>query len=219
MVKILVIDDEKMINDLIAMNLQMVNYQADQAFDGEEALAQISQNEYDLALLDIMLPKIDGFELIPHLLERGIPVIYLTAKDSLSDKVQGLKLGADDYITKPFEALELLARIEAVLRRTGRLEPAFMLEDVEVNLEERRVTKGGQPIELTAQEFALLEVLIQHCNIAMTREQLLEHAWGYDYMGETRTVDIHIQRLRRKLEWDKVLQTVYKYGYRLEKKV
>lgn len=219
MAKILVIDDEKMINDLIAMNLQMVSYQVDQAFDGEEALACISQKEYDLALLDIMLPKIDGFELISHILERGIPVIYLTAKDSLSDKVQGLKLGADDYITKPFEALELLARIEAVLRRAGRLDRAFVLGDVEVNLEERRVTKGGRPVELTAQEFALLEVLIQHCNIAMTREQLLEHAWGYDYMGETRTVDIHIQRLRRKLEWDKVLQTVYKYGYRLEKKV
>lgn len=219
MEKILVVDDEKMINDLITLNLQTVGYQVTQAFEGKEALRLIKKKEFDLVLLDIMLPQMDGFELIPFILERKMPVIYLTAKDSLTDKVRGLKLGADDYITKPFEALELLARIEAVLRRSGHQNRTFTLGNVEVDLGKHIVRRNGIPVELTAQEFSLLEVLIWHCNIALTREQLLEQAWEYDGSGETRTVDIHIQRLRKKLDWDQFIKTVYKYGYRLEKKI
>ena len=208
-----------MINDLITLNLQTVGYQVTQAFEGKEALRLIKKKEFDLVLLDIMLPQMDGFELIPFILERKMPVIYLTAKDSLTDKVRGLKLGADDYITKPFEALELLARIEAVLRRSGHQNRTFTLGNVEVDLGKHIVRRNGIPVELTAQEFSLLEVLIWHCNIALTREQLLEQAWEYDGSGETRTVDIHIQRLRKKLDWDQFIKTVYKYGYRLEKKI
>jgi FixJ family two-component response regulator len=146
----------------------------------------------------------------------NLPVIYLTAKNSLTDRVKGLKLGAEDYITKPFETLELLARIEVVLRRYGKTNPCFQYKNVEINLSERLVRKAGQVIDLTAQEFALLEVLLQNRNLALSREKLLEAAWGYDYIGETRTVDMHIQRLRKKLDWEDVIRTVYKYGYRLE---
>ena len=135
------------------------------------------------------------------------------------DKVKGLKLGADDYVTKPFESIELLARVETVLRRCGRQEKEFCLGEVTVNFAQRKVFRGQNPVELTAQEFALLEVLIRNCNLALSREQLLEQAWGYVYEGETRTVDIHIQRLRKKLGWEKEIETVYKYGYRLGKTV
>lgn len=218
MADILIVDDEEMINDLISMNLQMVGHNTMQVYSGSQVLEALEKQRFDLILLDIMLPEMDGFELLPYIVERGIPVIYLTAKASLTDKVKGLKLGADDYITKPFEAVELLARIEAVLRRNGRQREEFTLKGVQVRLQERSVLRDGEPVELTAQEFSLLEVLIHHCNIALTREQLLEKAWGYTYNGESRAVDIHIQRLRKKLDWEDVIQTVYKYGYRLEKK-
>lgn len=219
MAEILIVDDEKKINDLIAMNLQMVGHHTVSAFSGKEALECLAAQEFDLAILDIMLPETDGYELLPYFINRQIPVIYLTAKDSLSDKVQGLKMGADDYITKPFETVEMIARIEAVLRRCGRGQQTFVLGDVEVDLLRRQVKKNGKIVELTAQEYALLEILIQNCNIALSRDQILNLAWGYEYGGETRTVDAHIQRIRRKLGWEHTIQTVYKYGYRLERQV
>lgn len=219
MAEILIVDDEKKINDLIAMNLQMVGHHTVSAFTGGEALDCLKKGEFDLVLLDIMLPELDGYELLPYFMERQIPVIYITAKDSVSDKVQGLKMGADDYITKPFETVEMIARIEAVLRRCGRQQKNFVLGDVEVDLSRRQVKKAGETVELTAQEFALLEILIQNCNIALSRDQILNLAWGYAYGGETRTVDAHIQRIRRKLGWEQRIQTVYKYGYRLEKQI
>lgn len=219
MADILIIDDEKPINDLILMNLQMVGHHAEQAFTGDEALQKIKAYPFDLALLDIMLPQLDGYQLLPHFLQKKIPVIYLTAKDSLSDRVKGLTAGADDYITKPFEAVELLARIEAVLRRCNREQKLFVAEHVQVDFQSRKAYRNGQETELTAQEFLLLEVLARNCNIALSREQLLELAWGYEYGGETRTVDIHIQRLRKKLGLEHIIKTVYKYGYRMEKKL
>lgn len=216
MAHILVVDDEETISDLIVMNLNMVGFTCSQAFNGQEALDIINKEQFDLCLLDIMLPGKDGFQLIDKFKEANIPVIYLTAKSSLTDRVKGLNLGAEDYIVKPFETLELIARVKVVLRRNGKDYKSFRLKDVEISLMERTATKNNIQVELTAQEFALLEVLIQNQNLALTREQLLEAAWGYDYFGETRTVDMHIQRLRKKLDWEDAIKTVYKYGYRLE---
>lgn len=216
MAHILIVEDEQSISDLILMNLTMVGHTGYQAFDSSEALEHLKNQHFDLCLLDVMLPRQDGFQFIDKFKAAQVPVIYLTARGSLTDRVKGLNLGAEDYITKPFETLELLARIEVVLRRYGRTNALFTHKDVEISLSERLVRKAGKTIELTAQEYALLEVLIQNRNLALSREKLLEAAWGYDYIGETRTVDMHIQRLRKKLDWEDVIKTVYKFGYRLE---
>jgi two-component system, OmpR family, alkaline phosphatase synthesis response regulator PhoP len=212
---ILIVEDEKPINDLIAMNLVLVGHTSEQAYDGNEALVYLKQNTYSLIVMDIMLPALDGFSLMQYVPE-GTPVIFLTAMGNLSDKVKGLKLGADDYIVKPFETIELLARIEAILRRTHRSLSIFSLDGTVVNLESRVVTVNGIETELTLREYELLEILIKNKNIALSREKLLKMAWEYDYFGETRTVDVHIQKLRKKLNWDDRIKTVYKMGYRLE---
>ncbi len=213
---ILIVDDEKSISDLIVMNLSMVGHSSDQAFDGREAVEKIKESHFDLCLLDIMLPGQDGFELISEFKKANIPVIYLSAKNSLIDRVKGLNLGAEDYIIKPFETLELLARIDVVLRREGKNKNIFSHKNVVVDLNKHMVLKDNQVVDLTAQEYLLLETLILNQNLALTREQLLTTAWGYDYIGETRTVDMHIQRLRKKLEWEDIIKTVFKFGYRLE---
>ena len=214
MAHILIAEDERAINNLMAANLRLVGHTCEQAFDGRETLDKVKQTEYDLLLLDVMLPGIDGFAL-KGMLPAELPVIYVTAKANLADKLRGLGLGADDYIVKPFEILELLARVENVLRRTRRNTTWFAFRDLQIDLKARRVLRGGQEIPLTPQEFALLEALVINRNLALSREKLLEIAWGYDYQGETRTVDVHIQRLRRKLGLEKEIQTVYKVGYRL----
>lgn len=216
MSRILIIEDEPAIADLIELNLSLVGHQTGRAADGRTALQLLEQQSFDLILLDVMLPGQDGFELVGNFQKRDIPVIFLTARNAVADKVHGLRLGADDYITKPFEAAELLARIDAVLRRAGKGQDQFSIHGVEINFQERSARLNGRTIDLTAQEFNLLEVLVQNRNIALSREKLLQSAWGYDYVGETRTVDIHVQRLRKKLQWEDCLKTVYKYGYRLE---
>ncbi|EHQ91148.1 response regulator transcription factor [Desulfosporosinus youngiae] len=215
MAHILIVEDEKPINDLIAMNLELVGHTSQQAFEGDEALAYINHNTYELIIMDVMLPGLDGFSLMRTVPE-NTPVIFLTAMGNLSDRVKGLKLGADDYIIKPFETVELLARIEAVLRRTQRSVNIFALDGTVVNLQSRVVTVNGSEIELTLREYELLEILIKNKNIALSREKLLKQAWNYDYFGETRTVDVHIQKLRKKLNWENRIRTVYKLGYRLE---
>lgn len=215
MAHILVVEDEKSINDLIAMNLSLVGHTSSQAYDGNEALGFLLQNTYDLVIMDIMLPEIDGYSLLQYVPKES-PVIFLTARGSLSDRVKGLTLGADDYVVKPFETVELLARIGAVLRRTHQSPGVFSLDDTVINLESRTVTVEGSEIELTLREYELLEVLIQNKNVALSREKLLKMAWDYDYFGETRTVDVHIQKLRQKLRWNDRIKTVYKLGYRLE---
>lgn len=214
--KILIVDDEEKIRELIRMNLELAGYKCDEAEDGEMALEKLNKFGPDLALLDIMLPKKNGYEIAQSFIKQNVPIIFLTAKDSVTDKVKGLKLGADDYIVKPFESMELLARIEVVLRRTGKFSDIFEYRNVKVDFAKREVFKNNEKIEMTAQEFELLKVLIQNKNLALSREKLLESAWGYDYYGDTRTVDMHIQRLRKKLSWDDIIVTVYKYGYRLE---
>ena len=219
MERIYLLEDDDSIRKLVIYALGSQGYEA-QGFDRpSDFWSAMEGPQPALILLDIMLPELDGYELLPYFMKKQVPVIYLTAKDSLMDKVKGLKLGADDYVTKPFESIELLARVETVLRRCGRQEKEFCLGEVTVNFAQRKVFRGQNPVELTAQEFALLEVLIRNCNLALSREQLLEQAWGYVYEGETRTVDIHIQRLRKKLGWEKEIETVYKYGYRLGKTV
>ena len=214
--KILIVDDEEKIRELIRMNLELAGYKCDEAEDGEIALEKLNKFSPDLALLDIMLPKKNGYEIAQSFIKQNVPIIFLTAKDSVTDKVKGLKLGADDYIVKPFESMELLARIEVVLRRTGKFSDIFEYRNIKVDFAKREVFKNNEKIEMTAQEFELLKVLIQNKNLALSREKLLESAWGYDYYGDTRTVDMHIQRLRKKLSWDDIVVTVYKYGYRLE---
>ena len=214
--KILIVDDEEKIRELIRMNLELAGYKCDEAEDGEIALEKLNKFSPDLALLDIMLPKKNGYEISQSFIKQNVPIIFLTAKDSVTDKVKGLKLGADDYIVKPFESMELLARIEVVLRRTGKFSDVFEYRNIKVDFAKREVFKNNEKIEMTAQEFELLKVLIQNKNLALSREKLLESAWGYDYYGDTRTVDMHIQRLRKKLSWDDIIVTVYKYGYRLE---
>lgn len=212
---ILVIEDEEPIRELIKLNLSMVGFEILEACDGEVGLHYINNEKVDLVLLDIMLPKRDGYELLPKIIQKNIPTIMLTAKDALKDKVKGLDMGADDYVTKPFEAVELIARIKSVLRRTGKEKAKVTFDDIEICFEERQVLKNGVEVELTYKEFDLLRLLAENIGKAMTRERLLELVWGYEFEGNTRTVDMHIQRVRNKLGTDKI-KTIYKVGYRLE---
>lgn len=211
---ILIVEDEIPINELVRRNLQSVGHRCISVFDGKAALLELEQHEVDLVLLDIMLPEMDGYEVYQHICKT--PTIFLTARSSLSDKVKGLTLGADDYLVKPFEMLELLARVDAVLRRTKKESKHFELDGVKIDFESRQVFLNENPVECTPKEFDLLEVLVNNRNIALSRDKLLELAWGYDYAGDTRTVDVHIQKLRKKLDMDGRIKTVYKLGYRLE---
>lgn len=186
------------------------------AYDGKEAADQIEKNNYDLILLDIMLPEIDGYELLEYIRPTETPVIFITAKGNLHDRVQGLRLGADDYIVKPFQISELTARVDALLRRMGKSVTQFSLFGVEINTESRIVTKDGIPIDLTLKEFDLLVELIRNKNVALYRDRLYEKVWNEPFTGETRTLDSHIQRLRKKLDWDEHIKTVFRIGYRLE---
>ncbi len=217
MAKILIIEDEKSINDLIAMNLSLVGHNCFQAFDGAEAQLAFEQHSPELVILDVMIPYCDGFSLMENRAFNNVPVVFLTAKSSVTDVVKGLNLGADDYITKPFEAIELIARIDAVLRRTLKNQSQiFCVGGAEINLTEHKAYLNKKEVELTNREFELMEVLIRNRNIALSREKLLDLVWGYDYIGDTRTVDVHIAKLRKKLGLNKQLKTVYKLGYRLE---
>lgn len=215
MINILIVEDEEAISEFIKLNLSMVGYNTYQAFDGQEAVEILGRNYIDLVLLDIMIPKLDGYELLPRIIKKDIPVILVTAKDGLEDRVMGLNLGADDYITKPFEGIELLARINALLRRIGKQANKRSFDDVEVFIDQRKVLKAGNEIDLTFKEFDLLRILLEHKGLALSREKLLQLVWDYDFEGSTRTVDIHIQRLRSKLGTERI-RTVYKVGYRLE---
>ncbi len=212
MARVLVVDDEAAIRELIQMHLCLVGHTAVLAEDADTAEAELNKGA-DIALLDIMLPKRDGFALAQMCFEKEVPVIFLTAKTAVSDRVRGLKMGADDYILKPFEPAEVLARIDAVLRRAGRQQETYQDKRLKVDFQARQAFLDGEPLSLTAQEYDLLRTLISQRNIALSREQLLRMAWGYDYAGETRTVDVHIQRLRHKL-CAGCIETVYKFGYR-----
>lgn len=214
MASILIVEDEKSISDLIAINLKMTGHDCEQAYCGKAALSLTQNRRYDLILLDIMLPDIDGFNVMEKI--KGVPAIFLTAKHETSDKVRGFMLGADDYITKPFEVTELLMRVQAVLRRTKRMEPSYVSGGLTVEFGAKKVFLRGEPVDLTLQEFTLLQILIENRNIAMSRQRLLCEAWGIDFMGESRTVDVHVQKIRKKLGLEERIKTVFKVGYRFE---
>ena len=214
--RILVVEDEKSINDLIEMNLTEAGYICECAYDGLQAADILELESFDLVLLDIMLPEVNGYELLDFIKPMGIPVIFITAKGSMEDKVRGLRLGADDYLVKPFEIVELLARVEAVLRRAGKTQYEIEVDDLTIDTRSHTVMRGSKPIQLTAKEFELLLLFIQNKNIALFRETIYERIWGGEYMGDSRTVDLHVQRLRKKLHWEDKIKTIYKVGYRLE---
>lgn len=215
MASIGIIEDDRSISELVKRTLEKSGHCCCQFFTGEEAVQGIKKEQLQLLLLDVGLPDIDGFSLIQRLPQ--LPTIYLTARDEITDRVKGLQLGAEDYIIKPFAMAELLARIDVVLRRYYTRDSWIELEEqVRVSLEEKRIYKGTTELFLTTQEFLLLEALLVNKNIALSREQLLDIAWGMDYLGDTRTVDVHIQRLRSKLGLTRAIKTVFKYGYRLE---
>ena len=217
MAYILVAEDEIPINDLICKNLKLLGYKTAQAFDGIQALELAEKENFDLVLLDVMLPGMSGFR-VKTKLPKDLPVIFVTAKTSVSDQLTGLNLGAEDYITKPFDTLVLIARVENVLRRTRKNDAVFTIKDCVIDLSMRTVYKKGERVDLALQEYNLLEALVLNRNFALSREKLLQLAWGYDYSGDSRTVDVHIQRLRKKLGLYEEIATVYKYGYRLEVK-
>lgn len=204
--KVLVVDDEKLIVKGIRYSLEQDDMQVDTAYDGEEALRLARENAYDIILLDVMLPKHSGFEVCQQIREYSdVPIIMLTAKGEDMDKILGLEYGADDYITKPFNILEVKARIKAIMRRTGkngaeRNEKLLVKGDMKLDRDSRRVIVGEKEINLTAKEFDLLELLAVNQNKVYSRENLLNIVWGYEYPGDARTVDVHIRRLREKIE-------------------
>lgn len=216
MQKILIVEDEEAISNLIKINLTAEGYHCTCAYDGKTGADYIEKDSFDLILLDIMLPQIDGYELLEYIKPFGTPVIFLTAKGAVNDRIKGLKLGADDYIVKPFQIGELTARVEALLRRYGKINKKLSFADVEIDMVSRTVKRSGVLVELTVKEFDLLVELVQNKNVALYRDRLYEKVWGEVFMGDTRTLDSHIQRLRRKLNWEKQIKTVFRVGYRLE---
>ena len=216
--KILIVDDEQAIANLIYMNLKNAGYFCEIAYDGQEGADKLSENHYDLCLLDIMFPKINGYELLSYAKSMEIPVIFLTAKGETADKVEGLRAGADDYITKPFEIIELLARVENVLRRFQKVKQTIEVLDLSIDVSSRTVLKQGKPVKLTYKEFDLLLLFVQNPNIALYRESIYERVWDAPYIGDQRTIDLHVQRLRRKTGLEKQIETVYKVGYRFNLK-
>lgn len=215
--RVLIVEDEVSIAKMIAMNLRVAGYDTTIFHNGKEAAEAIEENhEYEIALLDVMLPGMDGFALFKVVDSYGIPAIFLTARDDIDSKIQGLQGGAEDYIVKPFEILELMVRMEKVLERSKKLSDSIRVLDVEIDLKKRTVHKKGIEIQLKPMEFELLCVLARNKNIAVSREELLKRVWGMDYVGETRTVDVHIGQLRKKLSLSENIKTVSKMGYRLE---
>lgn len=216
MTKILIVEDEKPISKLIEMSLTSAGYACTCVYDGMAAADLLEEHQYDLVLLDIMLPGASGYELMDYIRPMDIPVIFLTAKTSVADRVKGLRLGADDYLGKPFEIIELLARVESVLRRYHKTEEVLEAGDLVIDVVSRVVKKNGEVVNLTKKEFDLLVMFVQNRNIALFREKIYEHVWESEYTGDSRTVDLHVQRLRRKVGWEDKIKPVYKVGYRLE---
>lgn len=217
--RILIVEDDPAISTLISSTLTVSGYETVCAIDGKLALEAIRAEHFDLALCDIMLPELDGFELLPYMKEQEIPVIYVSAKADVQSRVKGLRLGAEDYLVKPFDILELMVRMEKVLARADKLPKQLTYRDITVDEESCSVTRNGDVISLKHMEYELLLTLLRHPGMVMTRESLLHQVWGDEYIGETRTVDVHVAALRRKLDLNNELTTVYKIGYRLEKQL
>lgn len=215
MIKLLIVEDDKNISKMLETTVSIAGYKSDVCYDGQTAVEKINKNHYDLVLLDIMLPNLNGFQVMENIDSEKTPVIFLTAMQDVTDKVKGLKLGAEDYIVKPFEAVELLARIEVILRRRHKKD-IIKYGDIVADISRHSIKRQGKEITLTPKEFDLSVFFMQNPDIVLTREQLLSAIWGYEYMGETRTIDTHVQQIRKKLSWQDSLVTVHKLGYRLE---
>ena len=215
MIHILVVEDEQPISNLIRMSLTKEGYHCACAFDGAEAADFLEKNRYDLILLDVMLPEIDGFELMDYIRPLEIPVIFLTAKAAVQDRVKGLKLGAEDYIVKPFEIVELLARIDVVLRRYQKCDMVLEIGGLKIDTASMQVWRDGEEISLTKTEYELLLLFARNPRRAMYRETIYERVWGEEYPFGSKAVDLHIQRLRKKIGWENCLRAVNKVGYRL----
>ncbi|WP_273327719.1 response regulator transcription factor [Vallitalea guaymasensis] len=216
MIKILIVEDERAISDLIEMSLSCEGYECTCAYDGRYAADILEKKNFDLVLLDIMLPYINGYEILEYSKTLSIPVIFLTAKDELEDKVKGLRAGAEDYITKPFEISELIARVETVLRRYDKADSIYQIDDISIDLNSMQVIKSGKNIQLTAKEFYVLVMFARNTNKALYRRQIYSQVWNEVYLGDSRTVDLHVQRVRKKLGLEDKIVSVYKVGYRLE---
>lgn len=214
--QILIIEDEQSIADMVKMCLTKNGYICEIANDGMTATEKIDEKRYDLILLDIMLPDIDGYDLIDYIKQFEIPVIFVTAKTSIPDRVKGLKLGAEDYVTKPFDLEELLARVETVLRRYNKTERILEVGKIKIDTLSRTVLLDGVLIPLPAKEYDLLLFLVRNKNIALYREVIFEQVWQEPYLGNTRTIDLHIQRLKKKLDLDDAIETIYKVGYKFK---
>ena len=217
MAKILIVEDDVNIAKMLEVTLSMGGYESERCDNGKKAVDLVTSQSYDLVLLDVMLPDMDGFKVIEYIDKEETAVIFLTALQDVMDKVKGLKLGAEDYIVKPFETVELLARIEVVLRRKHKSNNTIHYGDITMNIDEHTVKKGDDYVSLTPKEFDILAFFLQNQDIALTRERLLATVWGYEFMGETRTVDIHVQQIRKKMGLHNKLVTIPKLGYRLER--
>ena len=215
MYNILVVEDEIAIAELIELNLKKAGYNCEYVLDGEKAAMKLEEQKYDLVLLDIMLPEINGYELLEYIKPTKTPVIFISAKETVEDRVKGIKMGADDYIVKPFDISEVLARAEMVLRRYGKGSNLLKFKNIEVNQDTMEVRKASEKIMLTPKEYELLVFLIQNKNNLLFREDLFEQVWETEYVGNSRTLDLHIQRLRKKLDLKNEIKTVFKMGYKL----
>ena len=216
MARILAVDDEKPITELLRVSLQRAGYECICACDGIEAANLIEKETFDLILLDIMMPGIDGFELMEYIRTTNIPVIFLTAKNAVKDRVKGLKMGAEDYIVKPFDILELLARVEGVLRRHGKLQTELQLGDLSINTVSMQVYRQGEEVNLTRKEYELALLFARNKGAVLSKSTIYHRVWGGEYPDNTRTVELHIQRMKKKVGWVENLKPVYGMGYRLE---
>lgn len=215
MIRVLIVEDEKPISDLIKLSLSKAGYSCTCAYDGTTAANLLEEERFDLALLDVMLPEVSGFELMEYIQPTGTPVIFITAKNSVDDRVKGLRMGAEDYIVKPFEVMELLARVEVVLRRYQKTEDVLTVGDLTIDMRSLQVQRNGETILLTKKEWDLMLLFAQNPGAALYRETIYERVWGGKYPVGSRVVDLHIQRLRKKIGWEDKLQTVNRVGYRL----
>lgn len=215
MIRILIVEDDEAIANLLRMNLMKSGYECEMAEDGEKAADLLEVSSYDLVILDIMLPKMNGYEILEYARSLEIPVIFLTAMGETAQRVRGLRMGAEDYICKPFEITELLARVETVLRRYKKTDARMYLLDIMIDTESRMVFQNGKQVELTLKEYELLLLFVRNKNRALYRETIYENVWGGDYPGTGRTVDLHVQRLKKKLGLEEHITAIYKVGYRL----
>ncbi|NCC66671.1 MAG: response regulator transcription factor [Clostridia bacterium] len=216
MIKILIVEDEKPISNLIKISLSKAGYSCDCAYDGSSAADMLDMAAYDLVLLDVMLPNVDGFELMEYIRPLGVPVIFITAKNSVNDRVKGLRMGAEDYIVKPFEVIELQARVDVVLRRYKKTDCIIQIGGLEIDTVSMHVRRGDEIISLTKKEYDLLLLFARNPCTALYRETIYERVWGGEFEYGSKTVDLHVQRLRKKVGWEDKLQAVNKVGYRLE---